>query len=424
MNDQAVDHTTLTPTSTGLYRHQSVLHKQSYTYGTPHLAPPLSGWVVCTICVLILISLSLFLFFAQYTHKERVLGELKPASGIIEISSADDGIVKHIYVDDGAYVLQGQILAIVQKDKTGADLVTTSSNDKASYLLQIKNLQKTISNISKQLAEKRQEHLKSVDIINKKQKHMQTKLGLNKQLLSKQQFLVKQMAELEAISAVSNLEVQAQTEKLTNLRVNNEQLENEYLTLNQSLVSTNQQYTQFSLDSDIKKNALEKDILQLTRFIKSTDIDSAFTIIAPKDGQILAVNALEGQLVSKNQSLLSFTIRDQPLVAQLSVPDRAVPFLKLNDDVSLRYNPFPYQKFGQYQGKIKSISSIPINLASRSASDLTHQTFYQVTLTLDQQNLMINNSLRPLKPGYTLEAEIITESHSLLELIFHRLLGN
>ncbi|CRM12366.1 HlyD family secretion protein [Pseudomonas sp. 25 E 4] len=419
--EQTVDQTKTNSTNTALFRHQSVLHKQSYTYGTPDLAPPLSGWVVCAVCILMLISLSFFLFFAKYTHRERVSGELTPASGIIEISSPDDGIVKQIYVDDGAYVLQGQTLAVVQKDKKGADLVTTSSNDNTSFNLQIKNLQKSINNIDMQLEEKHKEKSSHINLINAKKHHVQIELRLNKQLLSKQQILVQHMAELESISAVSNLEAQAQIEKLTTFRANSEKLENEYLTLNQDLININQQYTQLSIDSDIKKNSLEKDILKLKRLLKNSDINSTFTITAPKNGRILALKTLEGQFASKNQPLLLFTTRDQTLVAELFVPDRTIPFIKLNDKVNLKYNSFPYQKFGQYHGKIKSISSIPIIPIPRHSSSSTDQTFYKVTLTLDQQNLVINNSAIPLKPGYTLEAEIMTESHSLLDWIFYEI---
>ncbi|WP_339492225.1 HlyD family secretion protein [Pseudomonas sp. EA_15y_Pfl2_R67] len=415
MTDNTVERPALNTSTIGLYRNQSVSYKQSYTGGVPHIGTPLSGWLVAAACLAMLSALSLFLIFAKYTHKEKVHGQLAPASGVFEIASNDEGIITQILVDDGARVVQGQLLAVVEKGKTGADLITSTANDISNYALQISNIQKTIKNISAKHAKKLDQHAVYVALIKSKQHHVQEQIKLNNLLLSKQKILVQHMSELEAISAVSNIEAQAQMDKLSNLKTLNEQLKNEQLTLDQELANENQQYTQFTLDSDILKNSHEKDILQITRRMRSATIDNAYSITAPNDGKILAVKVYEGQRVNKLQSLLSFTSGDSPLVAQITIPDRALPFLKLNDRVSIKYNPFPYQKFGQFGGSIKSISNIPIDAGMPSTTSPNAQVFYKATVTLDQQNLMVNDGLSPLKAGYTLEAEIITESRSLLE---------
>ena len=54
--------------------------------------------------------------------------------------------------------------------------------------------------------------------------------------------------------------------------------------------------------------------------------------------------------------LLSIIPTGSDLEAQLFAPSQAIGFIKAGQLVRMRYNAFPYQKFGHYEGEVANIS--------------------------------------------------------------------
>ena len=68
-------------------------------------------------------------------------------------------------------------------------------------------------------------------------------------------------------------------------------------------------------------------------------------IQANLSGVIGTINAEVGQFVDLSKPLLTVLPENTPLIAQLYVPSRAIGFVKEGDQVLLRYQAYPYQKF-------------------------------------------------------------------------------
>lgn len=48
------------------------------------------------------------------------------------------------------------------------------------------------------------------------------------------------------------------------------------------------------------------------------------------------------------------------------MPNSAISFIKQDDEVNIRYEAFPFEKFGQFKGKIRTISTLPASLQELS----------------------------------------------------------
>ena len=70
-------------------------------------------------------------------------------------------------------------------------------------------------------------------------------------------------------------------------------------------------------------------------------------IRAPGDGFITSIVGHAGQPVAANAPLLTI-VPASDLRAELLAPSSAVGFIAPGERVLLRYDAFPYQKFGQY----------------------------------------------------------------------------
>lgn len=92
--------------------------------------------------------------------------------------------------------------------------------------------------------------------------------------------------------------------------------------------------------------------------------------------------------------------------------------------VSLRFQPFSYQKFGFYTGAAASISRPPV-----SPSELPHQLtgladpqstgepVYRVIVDLDKQLVEAYGKSVPLQPGMQRDADVVIETRRLIEWV-------
>ena len=120
------------------------------------------------------------------------------------------------------------------------------------------------------------------------------------------------------------------------------------------------------LDDDLKlkplqqrteRDNLERDLASLDQQLAETDTRSENVIAAPASGTLSVDLATLGQAVAPNQPLAVIQPEGAALQVQLFAPSRAVGFVKADDRVNLRYQAFPYQKFGQYEGRVRSIGA-------------------------------------------------------------------
>ncbi|WP_425543704.1 HlyD family efflux transporter periplasmic adaptor subunit [Rhodanobacter caeni] len=132
-----------------------------------------------------------------------------------------------------------------------------------------------------------------------------------------------------------------------------------------------------------------------------------------------------GQMVSAGQSLLSILPAGSALQAQLLVPSRAIGFIDPGSKVVLRYEAFPYQKFGQQYGEVADVSRGALGASDIAAliGQQSQQPLYRVQVTLDRSFVLAYGRREALKPGMALQADILMDRRRLLGWVFEPLYG-
>lgn len=156
-----------------------------------------------------------------------------------------------------------------------------------------------------------------------------------------------------------------------------------------------------------------------------TQANGALVLTAPVAGVVATQMAKPGQAIQGGQPLLSVVPGDGRLEAELLVPSRAVGFVAPGDTVLLRYQAFPYQKFGHQQGRLSQVSrGVLVGSASGPLIGNAGQgePCYRVTVALGRQSVMAYGKPQMLKPGMLLQADIIGERRRLIEWGFEPLL--
>ena len=106
---------------------------------------------------------------------------------------------------------------------------------------------------------------------------------------------------------------------------------------------------------------------------------------------------------------------DAEFKAELFIPTRAIGFIETGQTVLLRYNAFPYQRYGLYEGTIDNVSEVILSPEELHVPVKLEEPAYRVSVTLNKQEISAYGKQFNLQAGMLLEASIVLEGRSLGE---------
>ena len=227
--------------------------------------------------------------------------------------------------------------------------------------------------------------------------------------------LVAAVAELTAKGVVTNVEFKRrQSEVLVQQQTLNS-LRQDLAARQNQLADTQYTLNQLPIVIAEKSHLLRNELSSVEQRMAEINGRRAFVIRAPIAGRVSALQASTGKLAEPNQLQLEI-VPASILRAELLIPSRAIGFVRVGQRVSIRYDAFPYQNFGRYEGTITEISH---NILARSdicSSPLitSEEPVYRVTAALDRQDINAYGKRVPLQAGMLLKGDIILDRRSLM----------
>jgi membrane fusion protein len=166
----------------------------------------------------------------------------------------------------------------------------------------------------------------------------------------------------------------------------------------------------------------DRDIAQVEQDLAEAEARREIVVSAPEAGTVTSMLAERGARAEPGVPLLSIVPAGSALEADLFSPSRSIGFLRPGQRVLLRYEAYPYQKFGHYEGQIASISrsalnpgELPAQVAGLTSLIGTNEPVYRITVRLQSQHVNAYGKPVPLQPGMQLEADVLIESRRLIE---------
>ncbi|MDC4308400.1 HlyD family secretion protein, partial [Acinetobacter baumannii] len=208
----------------------------------------------------------------------------------------------------------------------------------------------------------------------------------------------------------------------------------QYESLQREKGSLEKQITEQQISLSGLKNKQNNEIEQLERLLSSNTQEliemqskQHIAIQANSSGIIGAINTEVGQFVDLSKPLLTILPENTLLIAQLYVPSRAIGFVKKGDQVLLRYQAYPYQKFGHARAQILSVAKTAIasqdlkTIGVISPQQISNEPVYLVRAELDKQIVKAYGKDMPLQVGMILEGDIMHEKRKLYEWVLEPL---
>lgn len=140
-------------------------------------------------------------------------------------------------------------------------------------------------------------------------------------------------------------------------------------------------------------------------------------------GRVTSLQAQIGTIVDPHIPQLSIIPQDIRFEVDLFVPARAIGFVRPGQPVRLRYDAFPFQRFGTYDGTVGAVAETMLAPKDVSGPVALSEPAYRVKVALARQSIDAFGREVLLQPDMTLSADIILEKRSLLEWLLEPLLS-
>ena len=392
-----------------LYRKEAIEYKRHHWKGKALLLAGLPAWLIALLSALFLIALICALIFCKFTQRVDVKGEVITLPHSINVFAPQQGFIVKQFVKIGDVVKKNQPLYEIDVSRS-----TTSGNVSEAQIEDNKN--QTLNALNAQL--------KTTTASLKETNRMlvNTQVGLKKMhdnLSSYDKYLSNGLITKDQYNYQHSLYFQQQSayQSLVSQKM---QLESQITQLNSDIITKaadfdNQISSQYNQANDYKNQLVESNA-NGNIIIKSTS-----------DGRIESLSATQGQTVDNGSSLAQIKpTGNVEYYLILWLPNNTIPYLKTGDTINIRYDAFPSDKFGQFPGKIISISSMPASRQEMSeytnVSNGTNQqqelALYKAIVKIKDKQFEYDGKKLSLSNGLKAQAVVFLEERPLYMWMF------
>jgi membrane fusion protein len=407
-----------------LFRAEAQASQQQAWLGSVQLHRPATLRWLSLLALGGVVAVGAFLFSTEYTRKARVNGLLVPERGVMRLSVPQSATVVARPVQDGQQVREGDVLFVLSLDSANptGDSLSRTLKDREQSLGAAQAQQR-------ELAQSQAASLKArIATLESTLRQADAELQLHAQREALAQQSLGRLESLAKDQFVSSAQVQTKREELLGLQAQRQALSRERENLQREALGLQAELQAIPLKAQVQQGELARDIAALQAQGVENEARRRLVLRAPSDGQMSTVLAEPGQVVQAGTQLAALLPARTPLQAHLYAPSSAVGFLRPHQAVLLRYQAFPYQKFGQQAGEVLQVARTPLQAAELAqlglpAAMAQGEPMYRITVQLQRQSVEAYGQDQTLSPGMLLEADVLLERRRLIEWIFEPLLS-
>tara|TARA_Y100000589_G_scaffold331488_1_gene385253 strand:- start:3399 stop:4913 length:1515 start_codon:yes stop_codon:yes gene_type:complete len=377
-------------------------------------------------------------FFTMIDDTVQVQGKLEPKGTTIEVKVPLGGVIKRIIVDEGDIVQNEELLLeldttavrsklkalnviksqieadiLLSKIQLGEDIETNQLTPNQKIKLKsLQNEYKSRINASKNSVEQA-EYRKNANI--EQVKTLEEVLEIREAVLNNLEYLT----EIGGLSKIKYLKEKQEILELRGRLIDKQnQLKGSISVLKEADNKLSNTIAATKIDASNKIEENEKQLAQIKNQINEQNLTLSYQEIkSPLNGIVFDLQpAAPGYVVNTNIPILKLVPIDD-LVARVFVSNRDIAFLKKEQSVKIRVDAYPYNEFGEIEGKIDAIGSDVLEPDS-------NYNFYRfpVTIKLKEPFIMHKKKKLNLKTGMSLSANIVLRKRPVLSLFTERIL--
>ena len=397
-----------------LFRKEAVESRKDALLGVVVLRQPLALQFYTLLGVAAVAGIVLLLTLGQYTRRETASGMVVGASGEVRIQAQLTGTIEQWFAEEGRQVVKGEPLALISKAPTSsgaldvdAELLARAKSTLAELDEKVKGEQAVHRIETDRLGLQR-------DLAAQQVKSLAVELAQEKERLGLVESRLRDYERLAASNTASASQVRDQRQATIDARSKLESLQREWASQVASERDLTLQLAQRPslLASRMADYAAQR--IDLERRVLEIQSRQRLTVTAPVDGILTAVQSRKGQSVSAQTVLATLVQPATEFEAEVYVPTRAIGFIRTGQSVNLRYHAFPHQRFGIYEGTVRSVAKTilsPQDIVSQVP--LQNEPYYRVVIAINESSVRAYGEAFPLQSGMLLDADIVLDRRPL-----------
>lgn len=408
-----------------LFRAEAVDARRPQQYGEIMLVPGASSRWLALAGLGVILGLAALLSLGSYTRRTTVGGQVYPTEGLIRVTATQPGVVVEQLVRDGQAVKRGSVMFVLSADRLGAD----NLDYQRGIATQIESRRRSLEDDLKRSTQTEQQEAEQL-------KRRLTSLRAEQEQIARQaqQLTVRVLGAEEALKRyeglykqefVSKDELLAKETEVAEVRTRQQGNRRDMLALERDLVGTQRDLESVRTRFVGQRSELDRSILSTRQEFSELEAKRRVVITAPADGQITLLQAELGQSVDMGRPLAQLVPLNKQLTVRLYAPSKAAGFVQVGAPVLLRFDAYPYQKYGQLTGKVLSVSKAAVNAADIQAyaprADVAGEALFAITVSLPEQILGDAAQKLQLQSGMRVEADLLHETRRLYEWILEPL---
>ena len=408
-----------------IYRKEAIEYKKTHWKGKALLLAGIPAWLITLLAFIFLIALVLSLIYCTFTQRIDVRGEVITLPHSVNVFAPQQGFVVNQHVKVGDIVKKGQSLyeldisrntvngnvstaqieVINEKIANAQDIISKLSHNKSETLSaldkQIKTTRESLAETNRMLAN--------------------TQAGLKKMhtnLASYDKYLKNGMITKDQYNYQHSLYFQQQSAY--------QSLVTQKMQLESQLTQTNSDKVTKAADFDNQISSQHNQINDYKNQLVESNANGNIIIKATTDGKIESLAVTKGQMVENGSSLAQIKpTGDIEYYLILWLPNNTIPYVKPGDTINIRYDAFPADKFGQFPGKVLSISSVPASRQEMAeytnVNNGTNQqelALYKAIIKIKDKTFSYNGKTLTLSTGLKAQAVVFLEERPLYMWMF------
>jgi membrane fusion protein len=350
-----------------------------------------------------LAPLLLFGLVADFDRAATVRGLVTPASGVSRLVAPQPGIVTAVLVRQGAELRRGAPMMRIASTALLPSGTGAPAQRLAAFGRQQQIAREDMSVEARRAGAERARLQDQMAQLAAAALSVDAQVALQRQRIASNELRLRNLAPLRERGYVSVVAYQQQEEMVLTLRQQLAELEQRRTAAGHELGQLRLRAAE--LDAESRRITLQSaaTLAELDRGAADAQTEAEILLAAPVAGRVAALNVLPGRSVAAAEELATM-VQSDALEVTLLVPSSAVGSLRPGQAVVLRYDAFPYQRYGVGHGIVKEIAATVSPPAGDGAPA------YRVLVTLAR-----NGAPFALRPDMSLSASIVIERRSLLD---------
>lgn len=353
---------------------------------------------------------------AVVTIPETVSGHFRllPVDGADPIRARKDGVVTSLIAREGDTVSANGVLMIINSAS-----MADRSGDRRTLETQQRSDQERLRIVASQY-----ETRKRADVAERRR--LETRSRALERLLTSRQARVKLTREL-ADSALAGMRSGAVNRvEAARLDLEASTLAEDVLSANAELDDTRADLDRLTRDGQARDLEYKEAVRGLDESIETAKIriealghdlqnltDAGLEILSPCAGTILRLNVSSpGTVIREGETLGEIGCTGRGLEAEFMVPQSGLSQVKAGQPVKLRYDAFPYQRYGVRFGTVRWVG--PGGTPATAAD----APVFRAVLDLQDDSIRVRGVPRPLLAGMEGRADVIVGRRSLVSYAF------